>query len=389
MKKTIALLLALVLALGLLSACGAEKETPAPAETAAPAQTPDDVPDDAAEDAGPSVYELAFAKLDPDEVVLRVDGSDVTWREYYYWLHSIVQSIEGYFGPIGDYGETFLLDEQGRSYDEHIRYYTANSVAQYRVLESLCEKWGVTLSEESRAVQEASWEQDVNDYAGGDEESFLEVLGSEFIDRELYEYLNYCAYLYVDAFAARYGENGEKCTDEQVLSYVDENGFIRVKHLLYTVTDAEDQSLPDEEQAEKRAAAEAALQQLREAADKDAAIDALMEQSEDPGCMIYTDGYTFGRGKMVQEFEEAAYALGEGEVSDVVETSYGYHVLLRLPIDPDAIMEVDQSSGAVYTLRFDAAQASFDNELNTAIDGAGIEELPVLADLDFQTLFSE
>lgn len=365
MKKTIALLLALVLALGLLSACGA------------------------AEDAGPSVYERAFAKLDPQEVVLRVDGSDVTWREYYYWLHSIVQSIEGYFGPIGDYSETFLLDEEGRSYDGHIRYFSANSVAQYRVLESLCEKWGVTLSEENRAVQEASWEQDVNTYAGGDEESFLEVLGSEFIDRELYEYLNYCAYLYVDAFDARFGENGDKCTDEQVLSYVNENGFIRVKHLLYSVLDEEDQPLTDAERAEKRAAAEAAVQQLRAAADRDAAIDALMEQSEDPGCMVYTDGYTFGRGKMVQAFEDAAYALGEGEVSDVVETSYGYHVLLRLPIDPDAIMEVDQSSGAVYTLRFDAAQALFDSELNAAIDSAEVEELPVLADLDFQTLFSE
>lgn len=37
--------------------------------------------------------------------------------------------------------------------------------------------------------------------------------------------------------------------------------------------------------------------------------------------------YSFGRGVMPEEIEEAAYNLSEGQVSDVIETEYGYHIL--------------------------------------------------------------
>ena len=37
--------------------------------------------------------------------------------------------------------------------------------------------------------------------------------------------------------------------------------------------------------------------------------------------------YSFGRGVMPQAFEEAAFNLGAGEISDIVETEYGYHLI--------------------------------------------------------------
>ena len=37
--------------------------------------------------------------------------------------------------------------------------------------------------------------------------------------------------------------------------------------------------------------------------------------------------YSFGRGVMPPEFEEAAFNLGVGEMSDIVETEYGYHLI--------------------------------------------------------------
>ncbi len=54
------------------------------------------------------------------------------------------------------------------------------------------------------------------------------------------------------------------------------------------------------------------------------------EFSDEPGARTSGgDLGTFGHGQMVPQFEQAAFALGVGQTSEVVETIFGFHIIRR------------------------------------------------------------
>ncbi len=57
--------------------------------------------------------------------------------------------------------------------------------------------------------------------------------------------------------------------------------------------------------------------------------EAAKQHSDCPSSAQGGDLGSFGRGMMVPEFEEAAFALDVGATSDVVETDFGYHLIMR------------------------------------------------------------
>lgn len=96
---------------------------------------------------------------------------------------------------------------------------------------------------------------------------------------------------------------------------------VTARHILFMV----DPSAPDMQKAEKRRLAQDVLAQIRKGADF---AELARQHSEDPqskpngGLMG-----SFGRGQMVKPFDDVAFALQPGQVSDVVETQFGYHII--------------------------------------------------------------
>ncbi len=97
---------------------------------------------------------------------------------------------------------------------------------------------------------------------------------------------------------------------------------IRARHILV--------SIPLDATSAQQDSLRALAEELRDRARSGEDFGGLAEQySQDPGSAIQGgDLGFFGRGMMVPPFEEAAFALAPGEVSDVVQTSFGLHVIL-------------------------------------------------------------
>lgn len=115
----------------------------------------------------------------------------------------------------------------------------------------------------------------------------------------------------------------ENITDKQIQDYYDNTyaGEISAKHILISVTD----EVSEEEALNK---AKDLIKQLNDGADFDTLA---RENSNDTGSAANGGdlGY-FGKGQMVSEFEEAAYALKVDEYTkEPVKTSYGYHIILK------------------------------------------------------------
>jgi parvulin-like peptidyl-prolyl isomerase len=106
-----------------------------------------------------------------------------------------------------------------------------------------------------------------------------------------------------------------------------------VRHILLMTIDPETHMpLPTNSVAAKRKQAEDLLKQIRGGAD----FATLAKQySEDPGSKA--DGGElpeFSRGQMVPEFEAAAFSMTNNQVSDIVTSQFGFHIIKLLALNP-------------------------------------------------------
>ena len=75
------------------------------------------------------------------------------------------------------------------------------------------------------------------------------------------------------------------------------------------------------------------------------------------------------------EFEDTCKALEEYQVSDPVLTTYGYHVIMRLPLSADGIIDYS-SAGTPLTARSYTANAEYASRMDAQYEKAVFEYVP-------------
>lgn len=296
---------------------------------------------------------LATAGLSGDTVVATAGDAKITADNLLYWLAATVDSTAQYYAMMDMSASDLPWDtemEDGSTMAEGLLNSALQTAALYSLVPVIAQQEGLSVSDEStQTLQQAM---DKLAEQAGSQEMVDHMLWSSALTRDLYTRMYQAGDLNTQLMNRYYGDGAPDAPkDEDILTYVSDELQIayKAKHILLKTVDTdkpikdedgkatgEYEPLDDATVAQKKATAEDILAQLQAADDKEALFDELMkEYSEDTdssGNVNKPEGYEAKSGQMVAAFEEAALALQPGQISGIVESTYGYHIILRLPI---------------------------------------------------------
>jgi hypothetical protein len=325
-------------------------------------------------------FDEAFAAFAPDTIMIKADDFTITWDQLFVFLFASVRSLEQSFGMGASWTDNVM---DNMTYADLALDYSTDGALMFLLFEYGAKVTGVTLSAEDIEDVDTHIRTLVERYGGEDE--FLEVLRDEsgFHSLELFRNLLQVEYLHGLIASALFGENGDLFPDEDVAGFVEQEGFMKALHILRMKTGADDDTSLEE--------SEDILRQLNayDGDDFEGFFAALMfEHSEDTGgLMSFPHGYLFEHRDMVVEFSDACAALKPGQFSDIVETLYGYHIILRLPVDYDEIPYSLAASGQFHTLRQLAAFDNYELVMQRWRDELVVDYTPEYLTIDLATIF--
>lgn len=315
-----------------------------------------------------------------DETVAVLDGNEASAEMYAYFLMNECAQRDLDGPPLYRDEAWDIVLENGLTVREDVTARALDDLRYWLAAENFCARWGVvpTAADELRlAAYREEYRADMTERCGGEERYRWEMY-AEGLSEACAERLGLENYLLMRAREQSCTPGSELYADDDVLrAYAEGAGWITADHILLATVDLNTRKKLDAETVEqKRQLAEDLLWQLRDSSDPEALFDELAGQyGEDPGRLTNPKGYTFTHGTMAQAFDDAAHALAEGEYSDVVETEYGFHIILRRHLDVEkAVAEV---RGEYFQLLFDIEQ-----------ERAELETTPALEQIDAQTLYA-
>ncbi len=288
MKTTLLRTIALVLSLLALTACGKIK----PIE--------------------PTEQELA--------VVMQADGYDICYDELRYYTCNLKAQMAGYYGA-----DIWASEASAAPYLAELEEGVASMARYNAAVLSLCAEFGISIDE--TAIQEdVQAEVEALVAECGSMKDYQAALDEYYMTDRLFRYVTGVTLCETELYNVMLDLGLLDNTDEGAETFFASDDFIRTLHIY--IGNDEGESV-----AANRAEAEAVLKEL-EGGEK---FNTLIGRHSEDFYMTTTNGYYFTRGEMDLAYEEAAFALAEGEHSGVVETDDGFYIIQRLPKDADYI----------------------------------------------------
>jgi foldase protein PrsA len=284
--------------------------------------------------------------LGKDEV-FRIESESCNLSEIMVYLTNTKNQYEDSFGD-----EIWDINSGDESIADNVKENVLARVARIKSLNLMAGEYEITLDDDE--IQKASQAGETYYNSLNDTEKLLLNVTMEDITQMYSEY----------ALAGKVYEYLIADINPEISD--DEARTITVQHILiktYT-TNEEGEKIPYSENAKKEAY-QKAQEALKRARDGEDFTKLVSEYSEDTN-----DTYTFGKGTMDSDFEEASFNLVTDEISDIVESDHGYHIIKcistfnRNETDRNKVKIVEQRRKEVFNEEYSKFVAGLTKSLN-------------------------
>ncbi len=290
------------------------------------------------------VFTTGFGK---DEL-FRIDDAVCTLPEFMVYLTNTQNQYENVYGP-----EVWTISLDGITLEQNVKDTVLAKLARVKTMYLLAEEKGIRLTDtEQEQINRAAQE-----YFQSLSETEAELLGaSEDMVAQMYrEY----------AMAGKVYQYIIQDVNPEISD--DEARTITVQHILLRtyVNDGTGNRVTYTDELKKNVYERACAIREQAVSGETSFLDLASRYSEDP-----TVTYSFGKGEMDEAFEAAAFALETDEISQVVETQSGYHIIKcintfdREQTDANKLQILEERRREVFGQEYDAFVEKLDRELN-------------------------
>jgi len=302
MKKGLICLLVLFVCAGSAFSCKGKGEETAPVSIAPP-------PDNSGESAEPTALPITEGKKE-DSMIVSVNGTIITQSEVDRQMDYLMQQFGGKVPP-----------EQLKEMRPTMLKQALDNLINHRILIQEAERKGIEA--DKKTIDERIAE--IKDRFPEPEKFQEQLTGMGLSEQQFHEEIE--QNLKLESLLDSQTEDFKEAGQDEIEEFYRSNpeSFrkperVQASHILLKVdTDAN-----DETRSQKRLE----LASLRGKIEKGAEFAQLAsEHSECPSSSRGGDLGHFESGKMVKPFEEAAFGMKVGEVSEIVETQFGYHLI--------------------------------------------------------------